>query len=258
MWQSEWVETDWSKSDNKAFATKGQKLTSLTTINIHFLRPREPRRAEHAHQGARRAPWTRPARLNIGKGPCCKGLRARPALLAADTATGGYRLTGHIAAARTPPPKHAGSTPQCSSVERVSSRSALAPDAPKIPDMRGARGGHVRLWGAGGARGAPACPQSVRGSIPRPPGPSRSSGRPPIAADRDGGDVVATSEGPRLCDRGAISVAVGQCGGSKCSWAVRLRRVAARAAGVAHRVAPAACTLGGVERANNLFLLSRV
>ena len=80
------------------------------------------------------------------------------------------------------------------------------------------RGGHVRLWGAGGARGAPACPQSVRGSIPRPPGPSRSSGRPPIAADRDGGDVVATSEGPRLCDRGAISVAVGQCGGSKRSW----------------------------------------
>ena len=54
LWQSEWLETDWSKSDNNAFATKGQKLTSLTTINIHFLRPHEPRRAEHAHKGARR------------------------------------------------------------------------------------------------------------------------------------------------------------------------------------------------------------
>ena len=102
LWQSEWVETDWSKSDNKALATKGQKFTSLTTINIHFLRPHEPRRAEHAYQGARRAPWTRPARQNIGKGPCCKGLRARRTLLAAAEAPSRYRHMGDISNMRDP------------------------------------------------------------------------------------------------------------------------------------------------------------
>ena len=77
---------------------KENKFASLTSDFIHFSLPHEPRRAEPACQGARRAPWTRPARQNNGKGPCCKGLRARRTLLAADTAPGGHRLTGHIAA----------------------------------------------------------------------------------------------------------------------------------------------------------------
>ena len=92
-----------SKSDYKLSRRRGGNsvlFASLTTKNIHLLRPHEPRRAEHAYQGARRAPWTPPARQNTGNGHSCKGLHARPAFLAADTAPGGHRLTGDISNTR--------------------------------------------------------------------------------------------------------------------------------------------------------------
>ena len=77
------AESQHRKSAKSAFATKGEKFASLTSDYIHFLRPHEPRRAEHAHQGARRAPWIPFNRQNTGMDHSSKGLRARTTLQAA-------------------------------------------------------------------------------------------------------------------------------------------------------------------------------
>ena len=173
-----------------------KNFTSLTTINIQFLRPHERRSAEYAYQGARRAPWTRPARQNIGKGHSCKGLRARRTLLAADTTPGGYRLTTDIAAARDPALQNMLGAPQRAALTkgppRAPPRRSTHPDPTQTRSLEGGTHGHV---GAEAAQRAPACPQSARPSSIRPSDPSRTSARPPIIADRDGAHVVATSAG---------------------------------------------------------------
>ena len=72
--------------------------------------------------------------------------------------------------------------------------------------------------GAGGSRLPPERPRRPRVSISRGPGPSRTSGRPPNAADRVGDHVCATSQARACVTRGAISGRQGQCSGSKLSW----------------------------------------
>ena len=113
------------------------------------------------------------------------------------------------------------------------------------------RGGHVRLCGAGGARGAPACPQNVLGSFPRAPGPSRSSGRPQLAADRDGGHVVATSEGRACAAKGLdqrVRWVMHSSGGSR--GTVEMGRCAGGGSG-----APGRPLRGGVEKRGDEGLL---
>jgi hypothetical protein len=141
-----------------------KNIASLTTINIHFSRPHEPRRAEPACQGAHRAPWTRPARQNNGNGHNCKGLHAQPALLAADTTPSGYRLNTDIAAARAPSPPNTLRAPHRAAESNAPPRARpWRPTRAHPRHTMSLEGGTYGGEGAGGARGAPACPQSVRG-----------------------------------------------------------------------------------------------
>jgi hypothetical protein len=170
-------------------------------------------------------------------------------LLAADTTPGGYRLTTDIEAARDPALQIMLGAPQ---------RAALTDGPPRAPPQRSTHpdprhtrsleGGTYSHVSAGGARRAPALPQSARPSFPRPPGPSRPSGRPPITADCDGAS----------CTRYISSVAPARQGGRSASQrgnaavrsgrGARLRRAAARVAAWAHQVAPAGGRTGNAGR----------
>ena len=116
--------------------------------------------------------------------------------------------------------------------------------APRSTDTRPVQGGahaarlRARGGGAGGARRHPERPRRPRISIPRASGPSRTSGRPPITADHDGGHVDVTSriEPARQARRSAV---VAGNAAVRRGPRARLRRAAARAAAWAHRVVPA-------------------
>jgi hypothetical protein len=120
-------------------------------------------------RGARRAPWTPPARQNNGKGPCCKGLRARRTLLAADTAPGGHRLTGHIAAARTPLPPNMLGAPHCAAQSNASPRAPPRRPTARIPDMRGAPRGARTAVGSWGSTRRAGLPPERAGIVPPSP-----------------------------------------------------------------------------------------
>ena len=81
-----------------------------------------------------------------------------------------------------------------------------------------APGSAQRGGGAEGSRLPPERPRRPPVLIRRGPGPSRTSGRPPNAADRVGDHVCATSQARACVTRGAISGRQGQCSGSKLSW----------------------------------------
>jgi hypothetical protein len=148
------------------------------------VRPLDPiRSAEHWHMSQQQG-LARPNNIASSRGP------SRPC-----------RLTQtHQHEARV-----AGSSPalMALSTDTLECNGACAPWSPDTQSLQG--GAHAarlraRRGGAGGSRLRSERPWRPRSSIPWAPGSSRTSRGPPIAADRDGGQVGVTSQATSLRD----------------------------------------------------------
>ena len=188
--------------ERRPLATKDQKFASLTN-DLFIFYDLTGAVARNSRPGGRVAPpgshFPRKAMAHAEQPWACA-----PAINIASSRRPSKpveRLRTHHSTDRLAACKHAGSTPHTSNYERTAARADPAHDTPGSLTCDKPEGGHVRRGGAAGAAGAPACHQSARSSTARPSGPSRTSARAPILADRDGAHAGATPPTSDLRDK---------------------------------------------------------
>ena len=187
--------------ERRPLATKDQKFASLTN-DLFIFYDLTGAVARNSRPGGRVAPPESHFPAKQWHMQSSQGL-ARPTNIASSRRPSKpvERPRTHHSTERLAACKHAGTIPHTSNCERTAARADPAHDTPGSLTCDEPEGGHVRRGGAAGAAGAPACHQSARSSTARPSGPSRTSARAPILADRDGAHAGATPPTSDLRDK---------------------------------------------------------